>query len=247
MNGGNSGSPHLHKDGHTKVRWNHLLIGRQVNNALPVEGAIAREGALQDTRVLEDILQVLNTAGGKAPEEGGILKQLHVDISLGGPVLPYLNSKLLNGLAPLMTQLALDLLTRGMGEAIEGGEDVPLVETSLHGGVLVFLSHEVHSLVIQVRGNDGVLGGDPVDSPLIANLEHGEELTSKNSSSAGNPAASLLDQGIDDPGPPDEDRHVSGKNLHAGTGGQGVEGSVDSTENLGVLLTPSESGNLLKE
>merc|ERR1719219_1484123 len=158
---GNSGSPHLHKDGQTKVRGNHLLIGRHINNALPVEGALTREGALQETGVLEDILQVLNTAGGEAPEEGGILKQLHVDISLRGPVLAHLDPKLLNGLAPLMTQLALDLLTRGVGEArdgvIEGGEDVPLVETGLHGGVLVFLSHEVHSLVVQVRGNDGVL------------------------------------------------------------------------------------------
>merc|ERR1719288_21461 len=152
---GNSGSPHLHKDGQTKLR------GRHINNALPVEGALTREGALQETGVLEDILQVLNTAGGEAPEEGGILKQLHVDISLRGPVLAHLDPKLLNGLAPLMTQLALDLLTRGVGEArdgvVEGREDVPLVETGLHGGVLVFLSHEVHSLVVQVRGNDGVL------------------------------------------------------------------------------------------
>merc|ERR1712012_1420109 len=159
--GGNNGCPHLSKDGHTEVGGNNLLVGRHVNNTLPVEGALAREGALQETGVLQDVLQVLNTAGGEAPEEGGILQQLHVDISLRGPVLTDLDPKLLNGLAPLMTQLTLDLLTRGVGEArdgvVEGGEDVPLVEAGFHGGVLVFLSHEVHSLVIQVRGNDGVL------------------------------------------------------------------------------------------
>merc|ERR1719277_2356661 len=159
--GGNNGCPHFSKDGHTEVGGNDLLIGRHVDNTLPVEGALTREGALQETGVLKDVLQVLNTAGGEAPEESGILQQLHVDISLRGPVLTDLDPKLLNGLAPLMTQLTLDLLTRGVGEArdgvVEGGEDVPLVEAGLHGGVLVFLSHEVHSLVIQVRGNDGVL------------------------------------------------------------------------------------------
>merc|ERR1719219_547246 len=134
--GGSNWCPQLGKDGHTEVRGNHLLIGRHVNNALPVEGALTREGALQETGVLEDILQVLNTAGGEAPEEGGVLQQLHVDKSFRGPVLAHLDPKLLNDVAPLMTQLALDLLTRG---------------------VRVFLSQEVHSLVIQVRGNDGVL------------------------------------------------------------------------------------------
>merc|ERR1719471_1214395 len=159
--GGNNWCPQLSKDGHTEVRGNHLLIGRHVNNTLPVEGALTREGALQETGVLEDILQVLNTLVGEAPEEGGILQQLHVDKSFRGPVLAHLDSKLLNDVAPLMTQLALDLLTRGVGEArdgvVKGGKDVPLMETSLHGGVLVFLAQEVNSLVIQVRGNDGVL------------------------------------------------------------------------------------------
>merc|ERR1712061_795840 len=36
--GSNSGPLHLSKDGQAKVRGYHLLIGRQVNNTLPVEG-----------------------------------------------------------------------------------------------------------------------------------------------------------------------------------------------------------------
>merc|ERR1712117_246170 len=247
--GYNSGPPHLSIDREAKVGWNHLFIRREIHDTLPVEGVLARESLLQKPRIFKDILQVLNTTDREASKDGGVLKQPHEEEGFWSSVLAHLNPQLLNGLSPLMTEFALNLLARGLSKArqglIECGDNITLVKADFNEGIPKLLCHKELCLVMVVGRQDGILRRDPVDSALIANLEHGEELAGKDSSSGGKPATSLLDQRVDDPCPPDENCHIRGKVLHADLVGEGVKSSVDGTKDLSVLLIPAEGSNLL--
>merc|ERR1712117_269757 len=175
--GYNSGSPHLSIDREAKIRWNHLFIGRKIHDTLKVEGVITRESLLQKPGTFQDILQVLNTADREASEEGGVLKQPHEEEGIWGSVLAHLNPELLNGLSPLMTEFALNLLTRGLGKArnclIECRDNITLVNANLNEGIPKLLRHEELCLVVVVGRKNRILSRDPVDSALIADLEHG--------------------------------------------------------------------------
>merc|ERR1712117_174184 len=176
--GYNSGPPHLSIDREAKVGGNHLFIGREIHDTLPVEGVLARESLLQKPGIFKDILQMLNTADREASKDGGVLKQPHEEEGLWSSVLTHLDPQLLNGLSPLMTEFALNLLARGLSKArhglIECGDNITLVKANLNEGIPKLLCHKELCLVMVVGRQDGILRRDPVDSALIANLEHGD-------------------------------------------------------------------------
>ena len=233
-----------------EVGGDHALGGSEVEHPLVVELLLAGQVLLEDGGVPQDVLQLLAAGLDQADEQGGVLEHVHEEVGLGGAVLADLQPELVDGLAPLAGNLALQLLEgHGVGAAegvVQGGEHLAQVQAELVGGVAELLSLEDGQPAVDLGGDDGVGGADEAGHALIADVHLLEEVVGVDGGAAGQVAAGLLDQGVDQADPPNEGGPARLEVLHAGLEGDGVEGGVDGPQQLGVLLGPGQADDLLQ-